>query len=71
MEIMNRILFTFQYGRLKTSANNRIVVTPSRFTFQYGRLKTMIIIMMKIIKTKFTFQYGRLKTKVSNLNTCS
>ena len=33
-------LFTFQYGRLKTTGDAAKVAESFSFTFQYGRLKT-------------------------------
>ena len=56
-----KILFTFQYGRLKTrlQSNHTDAV---KFTFQYGRLKTARCARCRVLAVAFTFQYGRLKT---------
>ena len=55
------ILFTFQYGEIKSHLRTHSEPRRLRFTFQYGEIKREYSQLFRFRMLSFTFQYGEIK----------
>ena len=60
------IVFTFQYGKIKSIAHFSFGRSLSIFTFQYGKIKSKKATVDAMFSATFTFQYGKIKSWYRN-----
>ena len=65
-ELLDKVVFQFQYGTIKATESLIFFEITGKFQFQYGTIKAIPVGWALTSYDSFQFQYGTIKAKFPN-----